>query len=43
MNVSETFVSNNPGGLEEQAAMLQVHHLPLQTVLHHIYKSQLIS
>lgn len=40
---SVTFVSNDFGGLEEEAAMLEVHQLPLQTVLHHIHEGQLVS
>lgn len=38
-----TFVSDDLGGLEEEAAMLQVHHLSLETILHHIHQSQLVS
>lgn len=38
-----TFVSDDLGGLEEEASMLQVHHLSLQTILHHIDQSQLIT
>ena len=38
-----TFVSDNLGGLEEEAAVLQVHHLSLQTILHHIHQSQFIT
>ncbi len=38
-----TFVCNNLGGLKEKTTMLQVHHLPLETILHHIYKSKLIT
>ena len=36
------FVCNYFGGFEEEAAVLQVHHLPLQLVLHHIHQSQFI-
>lgn len=46
LNVSAfkpAFISHYLGGFEEEAAMLQVHHLPLQLVLHHIHQSQLIS
>lgn len=42
MEQDVTFVSNDLGGLEEEAAMLQVHQLSLQTVLHNINQSQLI-
>lgn len=38
-----TFVSDDLGGLEEEAAVLQVHHLSLKTILHHIHQSQLVS
>ncbi len=38
-----TFVSDYLGGLEEETAMLQVHHLPFETILHHIHQSQLIT
>lgn len=38
-----TFVSDYLGGLEEETAMLQVHHLSLETILHHIHQSQLIT
>lgn len=37
------FVGHYFGGLEEEAAVLQVHHLPLQLVLHHVHQSQFIS
>lgn len=38
-----TFVSYDLGSLEEEAAVLQVHHLPFETILHHIHQSQLIA
>lgn len=41
--VEPAFVSHYFGGFEEEAAVLQVHDLPLQLVLHHIHQSQLIS
>lgn len=38
-----TFVSDDLGGLEEETAVLQVHHLSLETILHHVHQSQLVS
>lgn len=37
------FICNYFGGFEEEAAMLQVHHLSFQLILHHIHQRQLIS
>lgn len=37
-----TLVSNNLGGLKEKKAMLQIHHLSLQSILHNINQSQFI-
>lgn len=37
------FVCNYFGGFEEEAAMLQVHHLSFQLVLHHIHQGQFIN
>lgn len=39
----QTFVGDYLGGLEEEAAVLQVHHLSFQLVLHHIHQGQFIS
>lgn len=38
-----TFISDDLGRLQEEAAVLQVHHLSLQTVLHHVHESQLVT
>lgn len=38
-----TFVSDDLGSLEEETAVLQVHHLSLETILHHVHQSQLVS
>lgn len=37
------FICNYFGGFEKETAMLQVHHLAFQLVLHHIHQCQLIS
>lgn len=37
------FVCDYLWGLEEEAAMLQIHHLSFQLVLHHIHQGELIS
>lgn len=37
-----TLVSHNLRGLEEKAAMLQIQHLSLQSILHNIHQSQFI-
>lgn len=42
MEVHPTLISHNLRGLEEKAAMLQIQHLPLQSILHNINQSQLI-
>lgn len=41
--VKPAFVCDYCGGFEEEAAVLQVHHLPFQLVLHHVHQSQFIS
>lgn len=38
-----TFVGDDLGSLEEEAAVLQVHHLSFETILHHINQGQLIT
>lgn len=42
MQTHLTLVGNNLGGLKEKAAVLQIHHLSLQSILHDINQSQLI-
>lgn len=37
------FVCDYFGGFEEEAAVLQVHHLSFQLVLHHIHQGQFIN